>query len=53
MDETGKITPAMVDRSDWKWVDALTPEEIERLADEEDGPLPEDWNKISSSAFRR
>lgn len=32
-------------RTDWAKVDALTPEEIERLADEEDGPLPEGWEK--------
>jgi uncharacterized protein (DUF4415 family) len=29
--------------TDWAKVDAKTPEEIERLADEDDGPLPEGW----------
>jgi len=30
-------------RTDWAKVDAMSPEEVERLADEEDGPLPEGW----------
>jgi hypothetical protein len=30
-------------RTDWKRVDALPQEEVERLADEEEGPLSEDW----------
>jgi uncharacterized protein (DUF4415 family) len=45
MDENGKLSPPVVDLTDWARVDALTPDEIERLADEEDGPLPKDWNK--------
>lgn len=31
------------DRSDWAKVDAMSQTEVERLADEEDGPLPEGW----------
>ncbi|HET6608580.1 MAG TPA: BrnA antitoxin family protein [Rhodopila sp.] len=31
------------DRSDWQAARALSREEVERLADEEDGALPEDW----------
>ena len=30
-------------RTDWAKVDAMSPGEVERLADEEDGPLPEGW----------
>ncbi len=30
-------------RTDWKRVKAMSQEEVERLADEEDGPLPEGW----------
>jgi len=30
-------------RTDWARVKAMTQEEVERLADEEDGPLPEGW----------
>ena len=33
------------DRSNWAAFDAKSPEEIERLADEDDGPLPEGWEK--------
>jgi uncharacterized DUF497 family protein len=32
-------------RTDWARVDAMTQEEVERLADEEEGPLPEGWEK--------
>jgi uncharacterized protein (DUF4415 family) len=32
-------------RTDWVKVDAKSPAEIERLADEEDGPLPDGWEK--------
>jgi len=32
-------------RTDWARVKAMTQEEVERLADEEDGPLPEGWEK--------
>lgn len=31
------------DRTDWKRVKAMSQAEVERLADEEDGPLPEGW----------
>jgi uncharacterized protein (DUF4415 family) len=30
-------------RSDWTATEALSPEDVERLAEEEDGPLPEGW----------
>ena len=30
-------------RSDWKAAEAISRTEIERLADEDDGPLPEGW----------
>lgn len=32
-------------RTDWATVDATTREEIERQADEDEGPLPEGWEK--------
>jgi uncharacterized protein (DUF4415 family) len=31
------------DETDWERVKAMPQEEVERLADEEDGPLPEGW----------
>jgi uncharacterized protein (DUF4415 family) len=30
-------------RSDWKAAEAMAPADVERLADEEDGPLPAGW----------
>ena len=30
-------------KTDWERVRAMSQEEVERLADEEDGPLPEGW----------
>jgi len=33
------------DRSDWARARAMPQDEVERLADEEDGPLPEGWEK--------
>jgi uncharacterized protein (DUF4415 family) len=32
-------------RTDWARVKAMSQEEVERLADEEDGPLPKGWEK--------
>ncbi len=32
-------------RTDWERADAMTEAEIERLADEDEGPLPEGWEK--------
>jgi uncharacterized protein (DUF4415 family) len=32
-------------RTNWAAVKAKSQEEVERLADEEDGPLPEGWEK--------
>jgi uncharacterized protein (DUF4415 family) len=31
------------DKTDWQRVKTMPQEEVERLADEEDGPLPEGW----------
>lgn len=31
------------DKTDWERVRAMPQEEVERLADEEDGPMPEGW----------
>ena len=36
---------AMKSETDWGKVDAMTQEEVERLADEEDGSLPSGWEK--------
>jgi uncharacterized protein (DUF4415 family) len=33
------------DRTDWARVKAMSQDEADRLADEEDGPLPEGWEK--------
>ena len=33
------------DQTDWARVRAMPQEEVERLAEEEDGPLPEGWEK--------
>jgi uncharacterized protein (DUF4415 family) len=33
----------MKSKTDWAKVDALPQEEVERLADQEEGPLPEGW----------
>ena len=33
------------DRTDWGRVDAMSLDEVERLADEEEGALPEGWEK--------
>jgi uncharacterized protein (DUF4415 family) len=35
----------MPSRTDWAAVDAMSQDEVEQLADEEDGPLPEGWQK--------
>lgn len=35
----------MRDESDWDRVRAMSQDEVERSADEEDGPLPEGWQK--------
>jgi uncharacterized protein (DUF4415 family) len=32
-------------RTDWAAADAMSQDEVDRLADEEDGPLPEGWEK--------
>jgi uncharacterized protein (DUF4415 family) len=33
------------DRTNWAKVDALTKSDVERLADEDEGPLPKGWEK--------
>lgn len=38
---------AMKSQTDWARVDAMSQEVVERLADEEDGPLPEEWEKTA------
>jgi hypothetical protein len=38
MRERGEVT------SDWAAAEALTAAEVERAADEDDGPLPEGWH---------
>ncbi len=35
----------MPNEADWAKVRAITPDDIERIADEGDGPLPEGWEK--------
>jgi uncharacterized protein (DUF4415 family) len=44
---TAEEIDAMIARgetySDWARAEAMTQEEVERLADEDDGPLPEGW----------
>jgi len=35
----------MPNETDWARVDAMTQEEVERMADEDEGPLPEGWEK--------
>jgi uncharacterized protein (DUF4415 family) len=35
----------MKSKTDWAKVDAMTQAEVERLADEEEGPLPKGWQK--------
>ena len=39
------------DRTDWAKVKAMSQEEVERLADEEEGPLPEGWEKTIIMGF--
>jgi hypothetical protein len=42
-DEIARRIARGEDRTDWKRVKAMSQTEVERLADEEDGPLPEGW----------
>jgi uncharacterized protein (DUF4415 family) len=35
-------------RTDWARVDAMPQAEVERLAEEEDGPLPEGWEDAAA-----
>ncbi len=43
-EQAAKIAAAE-NRTDWARVKAIPQSEVERLADEEDGPLPADWAK--------
>ena len=42
-EELAATTAAGEDETDWERVKAMPQEEVERLADEEVGPLPEGW----------
>ena len=42
-DEIAAKIAAGEDQTDWARVKAMPQEEVERLADEEEGPLPEGW----------
>ena len=41
--EVAEMTARGEDKTDWQRVKAMPQEEVERLADEEDGSLPEGW----------
>ena len=44
------------DKTDWKRVNAMSQAEVERLADEEEGPLPDNWEStviIGLPPFKR
>ena len=43
--------PATTSQSDWVAADAMTQIEIERLANEEDGPLPDGWESTIELAI--
>lgn len=42
-DEARKLLVGGGDKTDWRRVKAMSQAEVEHLADEEEGPLPEDW----------
>ena len=42
-DEIGAKIARGEDKTDWKRVKAMSKAEVERLAEEDDGPLPEGW----------
>ena len=42
-DEVRKLLATGGDKTDWRRVKAMSQEDVERLADEDDGPLPEGW----------
>ncbi len=42
---SAKELAKMKSKTDWAKVKAMKQEEVERLADEEEGPLPEGWEK--------
>lgn len=41
------------DRTDWQRVKAMPQAEVERLADEEEGPLPEGWEQTVVTGLPR
>jgi uncharacterized protein (DUF4415 family) len=45
IDELKAMRARGEDQTDWARVKAMSQDEVERLADEEDGPLPEGWEK--------
>jgi uncharacterized protein (DUF4415 family) len=45
IDELKRMRARGEDQTDWVRVRAMSQDEVERLADEEDGPLPEGWEK--------
>jgi uncharacterized protein (DUF4415 family) len=44
-DEVRQLLAEGGDMTDWAAAMAMSQDEVERLADEEDGPLPEGWEK--------
>lgn len=42
-DEARRLLQTDGDKTDWQRVKAMSQAEVERLADEEDGPLSKDW----------
>ena len=42
---TAEELAALPSETDWAFVNAMSQEEVERIALEEDGPLPESWEK--------
>ena len=45
IDELRAMRARGEDQTDWARVKAMSQDEVERLADEEDGPLPEGWEE--------
>jgi uncharacterized protein (DUF4415 family) len=45
IDELKAMRARGEDQTDWARVKAMSQDEADRLADEEDGPLPEGWEK--------
>jgi uncharacterized protein (DUF4415 family) len=45
IDELEAMRARGEDKTDWAYVNAMSQEEVERMADEDDGPLPKGWEK--------